>query len=145
MPTTSPATDPLAAVARLQQATNAHDLEAIVACFAEDYVNETPVHPSRSFAGREQVRRNWARILTAVPDLTSTMVASATSDDTVWAEWAWSGTRRDGAPHEMRGVTVTSVRAGVIDRARFFMEPLDRDEAGVDEAVGHAIAAGATA
>ena len=61
MPTTSPATDPLAAVARLQQATNAHDLEAIVACFAEDYVNETPVHPSRSFAGREQVRRNWAR------------------------------------------------------------------------------------
>ena len=73
------------------------------------------------------------------------MVASAASDDTVWAEWAWSGTRRDGAPHEMRGVTVTSVRAGVIDRARFFMEPLDRDETGVDEAVGHAIAAGATA
>jgi ketosteroid isomerase-like protein len=145
MPTTSPASAALATVARLQQATNDHDLEAIVACFAEDYVNEAPAHPSRSFAGREQVRRNWARILAAVPDLASTMVASSVSGDTVWAEWAWTGTRRDGAHHEMRGVTVTSIREGVIGRARFFMEPVVRDEVGIDAAVGQAITAGAPA
>ena len=28
--------------ARLQAATNAHDVDAIVACFTDDYVNETP-------------------------------------------------------------------------------------------------------
>ena len=33
-------------IARLRDAINAHDLGAIVACFADDYVNETP-GPSR--------------------------------------------------------------------------------------------------
>lgn len=45
-------------VARLLRATNEHDLDGVVACFAPDYSNETPVHPARSFQGREQVRRN---------------------------------------------------------------------------------------
>jgi len=132
---TLPATAPLATVTRLQRATNDHDLDALVACFAEDYVNETPAHPSRSFTGRDQVRRNWARILAAVPDLTSTLVASTTAGDAVWAEWAWAGTRRDGQRHEMRGVTVTTVRDGVIAAARFYMEPVLRDDVGIDESV----------
>ena len=97
----TPLTDPLATVLRLQRATNDHDLDALAACFAESYVNETPAHPSRSFVGREQVRSNWTRILAAVPDLTSTMVASVVSGDTVWAEWAWTGqpARRARARH----------------------------------------------
>ena len=33
---------PAAMVERLRRATNAHDLEALVACFAADYRNETP-------------------------------------------------------------------------------------------------------
>ncbi len=130
--------DPLATVLRLQRATNDHDLAALSACFAEDYVNETPVHPSRGFMGREQVRRNWGRILAAVPDLRSTMVSSVVSGDAVWAEWAWSGTRRDGQAHDMRGITVTTVRGGVITAARFYMEPVVRDDVGIDEAVEQA-------
>ena len=31
-------------VERLQRATNDHDVDAVVACFAEDYENETPLH-----------------------------------------------------------------------------------------------------
>lgn len=31
---------------RLVAAINAHELEAMVSCFAQDYTNETPVHPS---------------------------------------------------------------------------------------------------
>ena len=38
-------------VDRLVQATNDHDLEALVDCFAVDYVNETPAHPARGFRG----------------------------------------------------------------------------------------------
>ena len=57
------------AVERLVRATNAHDIEGIVACFADDYTLDAPLHPARSFRGREQVRRNWTQILGAVPDL----------------------------------------------------------------------------
>jgi len=46
----------------LERATNEHDLAALADCFAEDYRNETPLHPARSFRGREQVRANWRQI-----------------------------------------------------------------------------------
>ena len=59
---------------RLRRAVDAHDLEAIVACFAEGYRNDTPVHPARSFVGRDQVRRNWEQILGNVRDLTATVL-----------------------------------------------------------------------
>ena len=44
---------------RLVGAVNGYDLEGLVSCFAEDYVNETPVHPQRGFRGSDQVRTNW--------------------------------------------------------------------------------------
>src|SRR5680860_1509672 len=53
---------PLAAVERLVEAVNDHDLERLVSCFAEDYINDTPVHPQRAFRGRHQVRKNWTQI-----------------------------------------------------------------------------------
>jgi ketosteroid isomerase-like protein len=34
--------DPMAVVRRLQDATNRHDLDALVACFAPDYLSEIP-------------------------------------------------------------------------------------------------------
>jgi ketosteroid isomerase-like protein len=69
-------------VDRLVRATNDRDLEALVACFAEDYENETPVHPARGFSGREQVRRNWEQIFTHVPDLRTEVKRSAIDGDT---------------------------------------------------------------
>ena len=54
-------------LARLERAANAHDVDALVACFAPDYRNDTPVHPERSFTGREQVRRNWEQIFAFIP------------------------------------------------------------------------------
>jgi ketosteroid isomerase-like protein len=60
---------PAAVVHELLAAINAHDLEAMVALFAEDYVNEWPAHPQRGFRGNEQVRRNWGQIFAGVPDL----------------------------------------------------------------------------
>jgi ketosteroid isomerase-like protein len=128
-------TAPAAIVRRLQSATNAHDIEAIVACFAPDYRNETPVHPARSFIGREQVRRNWTQILTAVPDLVADVVAIVVSDDMVWSEWEHRGTRPDGTLHLMRGVIIFTVGNDVITSARFFLEPVDEGDAGVDAAV----------
>jgi ketosteroid isomerase-like protein len=120
---------------RLQAATNAHDLEAIVACFADDYVNETPCHPARGFAGREQVRANWTTILAAVPDLRADVLAVASGPGVEWSEWELRGTRRDGSSHLMRGVMVFTTDGVVARRCRFFLEPVGASADGVDAAV----------
>jgi ketosteroid isomerase-like protein len=138
-----PLPEPMQVLERLRDATNAHDLPAIVACFATDYRNETPVHPARGFVGNDQVRRNWTQILAAVPDVSTRIVASVTAGDTVWSEWEHRGTRRDGSAHLMRGVIVFTVHEGLVAAARFFLEPVDEAGDGVDSAVRHQVAPGA--
>jgi ketosteroid isomerase-like protein len=129
-----------AMVDRLVQATNDHDLEGLVACFAEDYVNETPVHPGRSFRGRAQVRRNWEQIFAFVPDLRAEVISSAIASETAWTEWEMTGTRRDGTAHQMRGVILFGVRDGVAQSARFYLEPVDSSTGTVDDAVREQVA-----
>jgi ketosteroid isomerase-like protein len=133
---------PSGLVHRLTQAINAHDLEAMVACFAPDYRNETPVHPSRGFTGREQVRRNWKQIFAFVPDVTAELVRCSVHDDTVWSEWEHRGTRRDGSPHLMRGVVILGVHDSMAAWARFYLEPVDEDNIDVDAAVRLHLGAG---
>jgi ketosteroid isomerase-like protein len=134
--------EPTAVVERLRDASNAHDLEAIVACFAADYRNETPLHPARGFTGREQVRRNWTQILAAIPDVSTEIVAATAAGGTVWSEWEHRGTRPDGSAHLMRGVIIFSVREGLITAARFYLEPVDDTAGGVDAAVRRQVSPG---
>ena len=129
-------------------ATNRRDLDGIVAQFATDVRSDTPAHPARSFVGSDQVRRNWSQILGAIGDLEASIVHSATSagttpgGETVWAEIAFDGTRPDGAPWRMRGVTVNEVVDGRIASLRFYMEPVDDAMVGADDAVRRAIGGG---
>lgn len=131
--------NPLEVLHRIQRATNAHDLEALVDCFATDYRNETPAHPARGFRGREQVRTNWSQIFAGVPDLRADVLAAAVDGQTVWSEWEMSGTRRDGAEHLMRGVIVFDVDDGRATSARFYLEPVDRSTTDVNAAVRAAV------
>lgn len=137
-----PGKGPLAVVERLRDATNAHDLEAIVACFADDYHNDTPLHPGRGFTGRVQVRRNWTQILAAIPDVSTQIVASAAAGETVWSEWEHRGTRPDGSAHLMRGVIVFTVRDELITSARFYLEPVDNTGDDADAAVRRQVSPG---
>jgi ketosteroid isomerase-like protein len=123
---------PAAAVERLLAAINAHDLETMVACFADDYVNEWPAHPQRGFRGSEQVRRNWSQIFAGVPDLRARLPRMVVDGDTVWAEWDLSGTRRDGAAHLMRGVSIFGVAEGRLAWVRFYLEPVEETSGDVD-------------
>jgi ketosteroid isomerase-like protein len=125
---------------RLVRATNAHDLDALVDCFAVDYRNETPAHPSRGFEGRAQVRRNWAQIFAHVRGLTATVVRRSVDGDTVWSEWEMRGARADGAPHLMRGVVLFGVRDGRARWARFYLEPVQETGEDVNEAVRRTVA-----
>jgi ketosteroid isomerase-like protein len=123
---------PAAVVARLVVAINAHDLEAMVACFADDYRNEWPAHPQRGFRGSQQVRRNWSQIFAGVPDLRARLPRMVVDGDTVWAEWDLSGTRRDGAAHLMRGVSIFGVAEGRLAWVRFYLEPVEETSGDVD-------------
>jgi ketosteroid isomerase-like protein len=124
--------DPAAVVERLLAAINAHDLEAMVACFADNYLNEWPAHPQRGFRGNQQVRRNWSQIFAGVPDLRARLPRTVVDGDTVWAEWDLSGTRGDGAAFLMRGVSIFGVREGRLAWVRFYLEPVEETSGDVD-------------
>lgn len=129
----------LEVVDRLLAATNAHDLDGLVDCFAPEYVNETPAHPLRGFTGRDQVRRNWTAIFASVPDITARVTSSVVDGDDAWTEWEMSGTRRDGAPHAMAGVIIFGVRDQHIASARFYLEPVEQTGGDVNAAVQDAM------
>ena len=120
---------------RLRAAMNAHDIEAFVACFDEDYESEQPAHPDRAFRGREHVRRNWSAIFDGVPDFRSELIESGAIGETEWSEWRWRGTQSDGTPLDMAGVIVGGVRDGRLRWARLYVEPVEQGGAGIDAAV----------
>jgi limonene-1,2-epoxide hydrolase len=120
---------------RLVDATNRHDLDGLADCFAPEFVNETPVHPARSFTGREQVLRNWGQIFAGVPDLETTILRRSIDGETVWTEWEMRGTRLDASAHLMRGVGIFGVSDGRFGWIRFYLEPVDQRKVGVDQAV----------
>ncbi len=120
---------------RLQQATDDHDLDALVDCFAVDYRNESPAHPGRAFQGREQVRNNWRQMFQFVPDVQSRVLSHAIDGSEVWSEWEMSGTRVDGTRHLMRGVIVFGLQDDCAVSARFYLEPVDQADATVNDAV----------
>lgn len=134
-------TDPtFAVVERLRDAMNEHDLEALVDVFDQDFISEAPAHPQRTFRGADQVRRNWRQIFAGVPDLRADLLAAVVEGDTVWSEWDWSGTRRDGSAHRMRGVTIQRVKDSRAVSVRFYMEPVEEGGPAAGEAVRRIVA-----
>jgi uncharacterized protein (TIGR02246 family) len=122
-------------VRRLQAAMNAHDVEAFVACFAEDYDSAQPTHPDRAFRGREQVRANWSAVFTGVPDFHAELLRANTVGDTTWSEWRWQGTQADGGRLDMAGVIILGERDERVAWARLYIETVEHAGAGIDAAV----------
>lgn len=121
-------------VERLTAALNRHDLEGAVALLHEDYRSEQPAHPGRAFVGRQQMRANWAAMFAGIPDFQAEQTRSVRDGDTVWSEWRWTGTRADGEPFEVRGVTLFEVRDDLISAGTLYLE--DVEQAGsIEDAV----------
>jgi hypothetical protein len=78
-----------------------------------------------------------------VPDITAEVIRTAVSGDVVWSEWEMRGTRPDGTPHLLRGVIVFGVTEGRASWARFYLEPVDDGEGGVNAAIGEIVDRGA--
>jgi ketosteroid isomerase-like protein len=136
---------PPAVLQRLVEAVNLHDLDALTACFAPDFLSETPAHPDRNFRGREQVRANWSEIFRAVPDIQLAVIRCADDGDPrstalhgariLWAEQEFTGTRVDGGRHLMRGVTIFGVRRDQLASVRFYIEPVQADGVAIGASV----------
>lgn len=120
---------------RVAAAANSHDIDQVLDCFTEDYVNENPIHPARGFRGRDQVRRNWTQTFATVPDITTEVLRSHQVGDLVWSEWEMRGTRLDGVEHLMRGVMLFTVEGDRARAVRFYLEPVDHADVNADQAV----------
>lgn len=110
---------------RLVNAINAHDLEALTACFAPGYSVTVPAHPARSFTGQERVRSNWERLFQTFPTIGATVTAQVHSGDEIWTEWEYRSEAGNGPQFWQRGVAVVVVQDEVIASARFYMEPVE--------------------
>jgi hypothetical protein len=127
-------------VQRLIDAVNGRDLASLVACFSQDYANETPAHPNRGFQGRGQVRRNWTQIFAEVPDVQAQVVRQVTDGSTVWTEWRMTGTRRiDATVFAMAGVIIYEVNDGLIESAALYLEPVEQTSGDIDTAIHRAV------
>ena len=110
---------------KLKDAFNTHDIESLIECFDEGYNSEQPVHPDRTFQGREQVKKNWTSNFNEMPDFSVQLLSQAISNNAIWAEWEWQGTRRDKSKLLMRGVTIMGVESGRIAWGRLYVEPVE--------------------
>ena len=106
---------------RMIQASNRHDLEAMVAFYAPDYRSEQPIHPERNFVGPAGVRNNWNSFFTTIPDIQVEVLGEVEEGDTVWAELLYHGTRTDGKKHAVRGVTLMGIQADQIIWTRLYI------------------------
>lgn len=109
---------------RAVQAMNEHDLDALVACFHPDYESIQPVHPQRSFRGREHVVRNWEWVFDRFPDFQAEVLDCVVQDNGVWTEWRWFATDTDGKEIEVRGVMILTTEDGTIRSGRLYLEPV---------------------
>ena len=120
---------------KLKNAFNTHDIELLIGCFDESYSSEQPLHPDRTFNGQEQVKKNWASNFNEIPDFSAQLLRHAISNNSIWAEWEWQGTRQDKSRLLMRGVTIMGVEDGKIKWGRLYVEPVEINGKGIEAAV----------
>jgi len=120
---------------KLKDALNTHDIDSFVSCFDEKYFSEQPVHPDRTFQGREQVRKNWSSNFDEMPDFSVQLIRHVIHHDSIWGEWEWQGTRKDNSRLFMRGVLIFGVQNDRITWGRLYIEPVDVSGKGIEMAV----------
>ena len=121
---------------RLLMAMNADDIDAFVACFVPEYRSETTRAPRSGLLGQRPGSGELDGRFAGVPDFHAELLASATTEDGVEiGEWHWQGTHADGSPFAMQGITVMGVEDGHLAWGRLYMEPIERDGAGIEQMV----------
>ena len=94
-----------------------HDLDAIMARFADDAVFDGPrgteAYGTR-FVGKEAVREAFAARFAGIPDVRYTDDSHFVDGDRGASEWTLSGTMIDGTRIEVRGCDLWTLREGKV-------------------------------
>jgi steroid delta-isomerase-like uncharacterized protein len=116
MPTTQPNEGDLREVL---DAFNRHDLDGIVAFFADDAVFESPRGPDpwgTRFEGKEAVREGLAARFEGIPDVHYGQDRHFVCGDRGVSEWTLTGSTTEGVRLEVRGCDLWEFRNGLIVR-----------------------------
>jgi ketosteroid isomerase-like protein len=104
---------------RILEAFNRHDLDAIMAFFADDCVLEMPRGPypwGQRLVGRAQVRQGIASRFAGLPDVHYGQDRHWVSGTMGVSEWTLTGTASDGSRVEVRGCDHFEFRDGKVVR-----------------------------
>jgi len=101
----------------IAKAFDTHDLDAIMAWFAEDAVFEGPRGTEAwgtRFTGKEAVRQAFAGRFSGIPDVRYQQDDHFVDGDRGASEWTLSGTTTAGQRIEVRGCDLWTFRAGQV-------------------------------
>jgi len=104
---------------RVLDAFNRHDLDAILAFFAEDAVLETPRGPDpwgTRFEGKARVREGLAARFAGIPDVRYSEDRHWVGGDRGVSEWLLTGTTTAGERIAVRGCDLWTFRDGLVVR-----------------------------
>jgi ketosteroid isomerase-like protein len=109
----------IATLQEILDAFNRHDLDAIMAFFADDAVLETPrgLDPwGNRFVGKAAVREGLAARFAGIPDVRYSEDRHWVCGDRGASEWLLTGTTTAGERIAVRGCDLWEFRAGLIAR-----------------------------
>jgi len=103
------------AVERFNEAFNAHDVDAVMACMTDDAVFESTAPPAgERHEGAASVRAAWEAFFTASPSAHFDAEEVIAAGDRCTVRWVYSWTDTDGTTGSIHGVDVLRVRDGKI-------------------------------
>ncbi len=128
--------NPKLVMERLEKAFNDHDSDAFGECLSPYYLSEQPVHPNRSFRGRDRAVEEWAEAFRRVPNLKAEMLRCAVHEDTAWVEWHMYGTRADKKKIDVWGVAICGVKDDKVTWSHIYLEPVQEPGQGIVSLTG---------
>ena len=109
--------DTIALLDRFAAAWNAHDVDGLMACMADECVFEaaagTEVAGARH-VGRDAVRRAYAAVFDTYADARWNEPRHFVAGDRAVSEWRFTGTTKDGRTVEVHGCDIFTLKGGRI-------------------------------
>lgn len=118
----------LATLERLSAAFNAHDIDAIMAVFAEECSLDLPRGPDphgRRYIGRAEVRRGLMTRFETTPDVHYGEIENFACGNTGMSKWLLTGTTPAGETVRVRGCDFYTFRDGQVIRKDSYWKIVD--------------------
>jgi steroid delta-isomerase-like uncharacterized protein len=106
----------------LINAISAHDVEKIGSFFTEECFYED-VADGSTMRGRKEVEAGYHDFFILIPDFKLETTSVFTSGNQVTSEWVMTGTSKSGKYFSIRGVSISKIQEGKINRNLDYYNP----------------------